>query len=116
MQQSAVLVLFIFSVGALYAGEGDGKSGRREKQAFRVDQSPVIDGSIEEEIWEHEKSEKVKFVQFQPYNGKISEFETSVQIAYSDKAVYVAARLYDSDPDKILQTLLDLFSIHTTAE
>lgn len=103
MRQSATIFLSIFSIGALYAGGGDGQVSKREKQAFRVETSPVIDGSIDEEIWQQEESEKVNFVQFQPYNGKASEFETSVQIAYSDKAIYVAARLYDSSPDKILR-------------
>jgi len=50
MRHSAILLLLIFSFDVLYAGEGDGKS-KRETKAFRVDQSPVIDGSIEEEIW-----------------------------------------------------------------
>ena len=102
MRLSAILFLLIFSFDALYAGEGDGKS-KRETKAFRVDQSPVIDGSIEEEIWQQEKNERVNFVQFLPHNGKASDFETSVQIAYTDKAIYVAARLYDPAPDKILR-------------
>ena len=59
MRYSATIFLLIFSIGAVYAGEGDGKAVRREKQAFRVDQSPVIDGSVEEEIWENGKSEIV---------------------------------------------------------
>jgi len=102
MRYSAAIFLFIFSIGALYAGEGDGKKRRLEKEAFRVEQSPVIDGSIDEEIWQ-QRDEKVKFVQFLPHNGKASDFETSVQIAYSDKAIYVAARMYDPSPDKILR-------------
>src|SRR4026208_764627 len=102
MQRNAIILLLIFSVSAVYAGEGDSKKGRREKEAIRVEESPVIDGSIDEEIWQHGK-EKVKFVQYQPHNGKASEFETSVQIAYSDKAIYVAARMYDPSPDKILR-------------
>jgi hypothetical protein len=102
MRHSTTILVLIFSIGALYAGEGDGKGRRLEKEAFRVEQSPVIDGSIEEEIWQ-QGGEKVKFVQFLPYNGKASDFETSVQIAYTDKAIYVAARMYDPAPDKILR-------------
>ncbi|HEY5915777.1 MAG TPA: DUF5916 domain-containing protein, partial [Chryseolinea sp.] len=102
MRHCAIVLLLIFSVSVLYAGEGDSKKGRREKEAFRVEESPVIDGSIDEEIWQH-GGEKVKFVQYQPHNGRASEFETSVQIAYSDKAIYVAARMYDTTPDKILR-------------
>ncbi|HEX6889759.1 MAG TPA: DUF5916 domain-containing protein [Chryseolinea sp.] len=102
MRHSTTILVLIFSIGALYAGEGDGKSRRLEKEAFRVEQSPVIDGSIEEEIWQ-QGGEKVRFVQFLPYNGKASDFETSVQIAYTDKAIYVAARMYDPAPEKILR-------------
>lgn len=102
MRHSATILFLIFFIGTGYAGEGIGLN-KREKKAFRVVESPVIDGSIEEEIWEEGKNERVRFIQFMPHNGKASDFETTVQIAYSDKAVYVAARLYDPAPDKILR-------------
>ena len=60
----------IFSVTTLYAGEGDSKAGRREKEAFRVEESPVIDGSIDEEIWQHgnEKS-KIRAIPASQWQG-----------------------------------------------
>ncbi len=102
MRLTITLSVFIFSIGLVNANDEDGKTRKREQQAFRVDHSPTIDGIIDEEAWNRE-NEKVKFTQFVPHNGRPSEFETSVQMAYTDKAIYIAARLYDPSPDKILR-------------
>jgi len=104
MRQGITLIFFIVSIFSLKANEGDNKISKREKQAHRVEHSPEIDGSMEDEVWQ-EETEKIKFTQFQPHNGKPSEFETSVQIVYTDKAIYVAARMYDPSADKILREL-----------
>lgn len=102
MRCTATLLVFIFSIGLLNAMNEDDKIRKREQQAVRVDQSPKIDGTIDDEAWQQEM-QKVNFIQFRPYNGKKSDFETSVQIVYTDKAIFVAARLYDPSPDKILR-------------
>jgi len=102
MRYTATLIVFIFSIGLVTANDEDDKIRKREKQAHRVEQSPEIDGSIEDDAWQ-QNEKKVKFTQFRPHNGKISDFETSVQIVYTDKAIFVAARLYDPSPEQILR-------------
>ncbi|MBA4055576.1 MAG: hypothetical protein C0490_12750, partial [Marivirga sp.] len=102
MRLRSIFFLLIFLPELVSATGGDQKIIRREKQAVRVEHSPDIDGSLEDDVWQH-ATEKIKFTQFLPENGKSSDFETSVQLVYTDRAIYVAARMYDPSPAKILR-------------
>lgn len=95
-----LLVLFLVS-GFSSFGQADAPSGKRVQRAIRVDHAPKIDGVLDENLW-NVKTERHNFIQYQPANGTPSRFETTVQVIYTDKAVYIAARLYDPDPRKIL--------------
>ena len=66
----------------------------------------IIDGKFSEPIWEYAPV-ATDFIMFAPDNGKpISEDKkTEVRIVYNDDAVYVAAKLYDNDPGKILKEI-----------
>jgi len=75
---------------------------KNELQAKRSFEAPRIDGILDDQVWQGE-GQKVQFFQFSPDNGKPSEFGTSVQLAYTDRAIYVAARMYDPEPGKILR-------------
>jgi hypothetical protein len=72
----------------------------------------VIDGKFDEPIWEYAPIAK-DFVMFAPDNGKpISENKkTEVQVVYNDDAIYVAAKLFDDEPTKMLReiTQRDIF-------
>jgi hypothetical protein len=46
------------------------------------------------------------FVQREPIEGNPSEEQTEVRIVLDDRAVYVAARLYDSEPETIARQLV----------
>jgi hypothetical protein len=77
----------------------------REKQQFqaqRVTDAPKIDGDLSDAVWK-QATGKIQFHQFAPKNGSPSEFYTSVQLIYTDQAIYVGARLYDHEPGKILR-------------
>ncbi|MEM6262414.1 MAG: DUF5916 domain-containing protein, partial [Bacteroidota bacterium] len=75
-------------------------------QAVRAEEGPAIDGKLDETCWRKEV-EPVVFTQIRPANGKKSDFQSDVQIVYTDFAIYVGARLYDDTPDSI-QTELGL--------
>ena len=66
----------------------------------------VIDGKFDEPIWEYAPIAK-DFTMFSPDNGKpISEDKkTEVQIVYNDDGIYIAAKMYDNEPDKILKEI-----------
>lgn len=66
----------------------------------------TIDGVFNEPIWEFAPVAK-DFVMFFPDNGKAIDEnkKTEVQIAYNDDAIYIAAKMYDDEPSKILREI-----------
>lgn len=67
----------------------------------------VIDGKFDEAAWQTAEI-ATDFLMIFPENGKPIENEkrTEVKIVYDNNAVYVAAKLYDNEPDKILKELI----------
>lgn len=79
---------------------------RKSLQAISVTENITVDGILDEEIW---KTAPIgsDFVMFAPDNGKLVDEtkKTNVQVAYNDDAVYIAATLYDNEPNKILKEI-----------
>lgn len=66
----------------------------------------TIDGEFNEAAWQTAE-DATNFIMIFPDNGKVIEDskKTEVKIVYDDNAVYIAARLYDDEPNKILKEL-----------
>lgn len=66
----------------------------------------TVDGKFDEPIWEFAPVAK-DFIMFGPDNGKPVDTrkKTEVQIAYNDDAIYIAAKMYDDEPAKILREI-----------
>ena len=73
---------------------------QREIFALRLDEPLRIDGLLTEPIYQTPPNQT--FVQLEPDNGKPATEDTDVWVAYDDAALYVAARLWDSQPDSIV--------------
>lgn len=73
-------------------------------EATRVSTSPQIDGVIDEAVWSTSKV-ATNFRQQEPVFDTTPRFNTEVRILYDDKAIYVAAIMFDSDPDSIKREL-----------
>jgi hypothetical protein len=67
--------------------------------AIRADGPIIIDGVLEEKAWQEEACSD--FVQSDPTDGAEPTEKTEVWVAYDEKSLYVAARLYDSQPELI---------------
>jgi hypothetical protein len=66
--------------------------------------SPRIDGRLDDPIWA--STEPVtRFTQFAPADGESATERTEVRVAYDDEAIYVAARMFESEPAKIAAQL-----------
>ena len=64
----------------------------RQVHAARATTAPVIDGRLDDAIWQ--SAEAVSgFLQRDPVEGEPASEETVVRIAYDDHALYVGARL-----------------------
>lgn len=71
---------------------------QKELLAVKIEKPPTIDGKLDDKCWKtapqvdgftHEKTEK-------PVDD-----QTTVKIVYTDKAIYVAWKMHDSDPERI---------------
>jgi hypothetical protein len=72
--------------------------------AIKSNEPIVIDGILNERIWQSAPSVNV-FIQRDPVEGALSSEKTEVWVAFDNDALYIAARMYDSHPDSILARL-----------
>lgn len=92
--------LFVFAISIF--SQPSALAQKRELTATRIHTPQKIDGILDDAVWD-ELTTYSDFQMFEPGNeGVIEEdFRTEIKMAYDDKAVYVAAYLYDPSPDSI---------------
>ncbi|MFK7969641.1 MAG: DUF5916 domain-containing protein [Bacteroidia bacterium] len=73
--------------------------------ALRITEIPTIDGILDDEAWEGEAFFEGVFTQTRPNAGAPASHKTKVSVRYTDYAIYVAARMYDPEPNTILTEL-----------
>ncbi|WP_299685355.1 DUF5916 domain-containing protein [uncultured Dokdonia sp.] len=93
---SIFLLLFIIFFQQSAVGQ------TKELTATRINTPPKIDGILDDAIW-GELTTYGDFNMFEPGNEGVIEndFRTEIKMAYDDKAVYIAAYMYDPAPDSI---------------
>ncbi|HEU5290523.1 MAG TPA: DUF5916 domain-containing protein [Cyclobacteriaceae bacterium] len=94
-------VVMAASVMAVEAQEVK-KVEKKQYQARRVETAPRIDGKLDDDCWLRDV-ESFQFIQTNPNNGAPSLYKTTVQLVYTDRAIYVGALLHDPNPEKILR-------------
>ena len=62
---------------------------------------PVIDGDLNDGIWEKARIKLGDWISYNPLRGETIEQKTEVFIAYDKKNLYFAFRCLDPEPDKI---------------
>jgi hypothetical protein len=72
--------------------------------AMRVTRPPVIDGHLDDDAWQGVEA-ATNFTQQDPDEGRPATERTEIRIAFDDEAVYVAARMYDSEAALIARRL-----------
>jgi hypothetical protein len=95
-----------YSVCLLFLLIGTTFGQKKTLQTQFTDEKITIDGKFDEEIWKTIPF-ATDFVMIAPMNGHPipNEKRTEVKIAYTNEAIYVAATLYDNEPNKILKEL-----------
>ncbi len=99
-----ILYLFLMASGGL-PGKDNGSEPPQQRvvRAERLTGKVKLDGRLEEEDWRRQPISG--FTQRDPDDGQPCSEKTDVWLAYDDSAIYVAARLHDSEPDKIIRQL-----------
>ncbi|MFV5688607.1 DUF5916 domain-containing protein [Flavobacterium sp. ZT3R25] len=83
-----------------------GYSQKKVLQTKFISDNIIIDGKLDENIWKSLPVAK-DFIMFAPDNGKgIPENrKTEVKVLYDNDAIYVAAVMYDDEPNKIMKEI-----------
>ncbi len=88
---------------------------KKELQASRIQEPPVIDGKLDDAAW-NEAAIAKDFVMFRPGDGdpEPENQKTEVKILYDNQAIYIGAYLYDSEPNKIMRQLSERDNLGTS--
>jgi hypothetical protein len=101
----ALTIAFIILFMSQTAVNQEAAVTKRQYQATRLKQAvPVIDGRLDEDIWQSTKKGG-QFVQHSPYENHPPSQATEFAITYDDNNLYVAFWAYDSSPDSISRRL-----------
>jgi hypothetical protein len=73
-------------------------------RALRTARPPVVDGRLNDEAW-GDAEPASDFTQRDPEEGRPATERTEVRFLYDNDALYVAARMHDSQPDLIARRL-----------
>ena len=98
MRKTLLFCLFFFTLFSF--------SQKKTLQTQFITENITIDGKISEEVW---KTAQVAtdFISLEPDNGNpiAQNKRTEVRVLYNNDAIYVAATMYDDEPNKILREI-----------
>ncbi|MFQ5639333.1 MAG: DUF5916 domain-containing protein [bacterium] len=80
---------------------------RPSLRAYHTEDTIVLDGRLDEPAWQEADSTDGIFWQAIPRQGMPSTERTVIRILYDAKKIYIGARLYDSEPDKLIAAGLE---------
>lgn len=96
MKHRGLLSAMLLASTTLHAAEPAPKVLR----AVRVDTPPVVDGKLDDAVWE--LAEPISdFHQIRPGDGSAPSEPTLVYVVYTEDALYIGARMDDREPDLI---------------
>jgi hypothetical protein len=98
--KSVVLVSLLSSSVFIYGSTSEISTEKRQIKAVRTESAPKIDGHLDDAVW-NTAPVATDFIQYSPFSGKPSTFRTEVRILYDNEAVYIAAMMFDPNPDSI---------------
>ncbi|WP_299113522.1 DUF5916 domain-containing protein [uncultured Winogradskyella sp.] len=103
----SILAFLIFCFSTIAQSQENTVLTKDKKTLYitRAEKAPKIDAILDDEAWQNAEI-ATGFIQFRPDIGNTlpPERRTEVKMTYDDKAIYVAAYLYD-DPTKIMKQL-----------
>ena len=96
-----ILFLFILCLLPLTAQQNNFYTTQHTQITF-LEEDPIIDGKIQEEILWQKVPTITDLKQIKPKYGEPASEKTEIRIAYTLKTLYVAVICYDSEPNKIV--------------
>ena len=104
----ALAISLVFSAGAhaqthVHTTPGDSPRDRYSIPAVRADQSPKIDGVLDDPAWQRAFLVG-EFVQQEPREGAAATERTEVRVLYDSKSLLIGIRAFDALPSGIVAT------------
>ena len=94
------IALTMSLVMAANAQDDNNPEGLKEVKVTRVETAPVMDGKLDDAVWQ--QAELIDdFHQIRPGDGTEPSERTEVYMIYTEDALYIGARMYDSNPELI---------------
>jgi hypothetical protein len=100
----AVAAVAVFGVTAAAVAE-DGGSADKTVRIVRAELPPLIDGRPDDVVWQTAALID-DFHQVRPSDGGQPSERTEVRLLYDDDYLYIGARLFDSEPDRITRNVM----------
>src|SRR5271157_2928570 len=99
---------FLLAAAQLYATQTQ-QTGAQTKivpsvRALRITSPIDLDGRLVEPAW-NSAQPATGFKQYDPDEGKPETEKSEIRILYDDQALYIGARMYDREPQKIRRGL-----------
>jgi len=92
-------IFFIFTLNLISA-----QNLTKTLQAYKTHSAIEINGIQDEKDWE-KAAIATEFIQSEPVPGNASFFKTEALFLYDNNAIYIGARMYDDEPNKISKEL-----------
>ena len=100
---AAIVLAFAVAQPAAYAQMVDSHGKRID--AFMFNEPPVLDGRLDDDIWAF-SAVVTDLHQINPEEGGVPSEESQILVVYTRDALYIGARFWDREPDKIGALLL----------
>ncbi len=95
------ICVILLSTGTIF-----GQNPKKTLLTQSTKEKIVIDGKFDEKVWAT-ANVATDFLMVSPDNGRViaPEKKTEVRVVYDNEAIYIAAKLYDSEPKKVSREL-----------
>lgn len=78
---------------------------KKRYSAIKIEsEKPIIDGKLNEAIWETALWDN-SFTQYEPYDGQASSQKTQFAIFYDDTYLYIGLKMWDTKADEIVKRM-----------
>jgi len=101
----AALLAAVVAGVVFEAAAQDTESGDKTLRIVRAAAPPIIDGTPDEVVWQTAALID-DFHQVRPTDGGEPSERTEVRLLYDDDYLYISARLFDAEPDKITRNVM----------
>ncbi len=91
----------LLALAATRTTAAEGKAQRPTVVVGRLAEEPRIDGLVTDEEWAGATVLNRPFTQIEPEFGALSPFRTTIRVAQTETAVFVAFEAFDPEPDRL---------------